>query len=316
LHSIGRLDGQRIVGQSFSAVVASAPVKPAPFEYHRPSSAVEAVELLAALGEEAKVLGGGQSLIPMLALRLTAFEHLVDIGRIDEIVGIERRGDAVWIGAGTTEAAVERSDDVARAVPLVARATPFIGHVQIRNRGTVGGSLAHADPAAEYPAVALVLDADFESLSPRGTRTVPAGEFFTGLWSTALEPDELLTGVTFPVWSGRCGFAVEEIARRHGDFAIAGATVAIELDGGDRVQRCGIGLIGMGSTPERARNAEAEATGRPIDEVDPGELGRAAVADLGSIPSDLHGSATYREQVGATMVARAWRRAVEEARGV
>jgi carbon-monoxide dehydrogenase medium subunit len=290
-------------------------VKPAPFEYHRPATAADAVELLASLGEDAKVLGGGQSLIPMLALRLTAFEHLVDIGRIGELVGIEDRGDSVWIGAGTTEAAVERSAEVGTAVPLVARATPFIGHVQIRNRGTVGGSLVHADPAAEYPAVALALDADFEALSPRGTRTIAAADFFTGLWSTALEPDELLTGVTFPVWSGRCGFAVEEIARRHGDFAIAGAVVAVQLDGDDRVQRCGIGLIGMGSTPERAAAAEAAAVGNRASEVDAAEVGRAAVAGLEAIPADIHGSASYRERVGATMVERAWRRAVEEALG-
>jgi aerobic carbon-monoxide dehydrogenase medium subunit len=252
----------------------------------------------------------------MLALRLTMFEHLVDIGRLRGLDGIERRPDQVWIGAGTTESAVEQSTEVAAAVPLLARATPYVGHVQIRNRGTVGGSLAHADPAAEYPAVAVALDADFEAQSPRGTRSIPAGDFFTGLWSTALAPDELLTGVTFPVWSGRCGFAIDEIARRHGDFAIAGAVVAVQLDEGDRVERCGIGLIGMGPTPQRARAAEVAATGEPVREVDAKDVGQAAVEVLTAIPSDLHGSAAYRARVGATMVERAWRRAVEEALGV
>jgi carbon-monoxide dehydrogenase medium subunit len=290
-------------------------MKPAPFDYHRPATAPEAVGLLSELGDDAKVLAGGQSLIPLLALRLAAFEHLVDVGRIDSLRAVERRDGEVWIGAGTTEAAVEHSADVAAAVPLLARATPFVGHFQIRNRGTVGGSLAHADPAAEYPAVALALGAELEALSPRGTRRIPAGEFFTGLWSTALEPDELLTAAAFPVWSGRCGFAVDELARRHGDFAIAGAAVAIELDGDDRVRRCGIGLIGLGPTPLRAAPAERAATGVAVGDLDPTELGRLAVEGLDGVPSDLHGSAAYRARVGAVMVARAWTAAGREALG-
>ncbi len=290
-------------------------MKPAPFDYHRPETAAEAVGLLAELGDEAKVLAGGQSLIPMLALRLTVFDHLVDVGRVDGLRGIERRNGGLWVGAGTTEAAVEHRAEVSDAVPLLARATPFVGHFQIRNRGTVGGSLAHADPAAEYPAVAVALDAALEALSPRGARQIPAGEFFTGLWATALEPDELLTGVTFPVWSGRCGFAVEEIARRHGDFAIAGAAVAVDLDEADRVRRCGIGLVGLGSTPMRAAAAEAAAVGVAVGDLDPDELGRLAVSGLDAIPSDLHGSSDYRARVGAVMVARAWAAAREEALG-
>jgi carbon-monoxide dehydrogenase medium subunit len=290
-------------------------VKPTAFDYHRPGTAAEAVGLLAELGDGAKVLGGGQSLVPMLALRLAVFDHLVDIGRIAEIRGIERRGGDLWVGAATTDAAVERSAEVAEAVPLLARVTPHIGHFQIRNRGTVGGSIAHADPAAEYPAVALALDARIEALSPRGARTIAAADFFTGLWDTALGPDELLTGITFPVWSGRCGFAVEEMARRHGDFAIAGAVVAVELDGDDRVARCGIGLLGLGSTPVRAAAAEAGVTGAQVSEIDADEVGRTAVTGLPAIPSDLHGSSAFRARVGATMATRAWVAAIEEAQG-
>jgi len=290
-------------------------MKPAAFEYHRPSTAAEAAEMLTALGDGAKVLAGGQSLVPMLALRLAVFDDLVDIARIPELDGIERRNGSLWVGAGTTEAAVERSAEVASTVPLLARATPFIGHFQIRNRGTVGGSIAHADPAAEYPAVALALDAELEALSSRGSRSIAAADFFTGLWSTALEPDELLTGVRFPVWEGRCGFAVEEFARRHGDFAVAGAVVAVQLDGDDRVSRCGIGLIGLGSTPERPAATEAEVVGRPVAEIDAEEVGRSAVAGLTSVPSDLHGSDAYRSRVGAAMVARAWTTATREALG-
>ena len=290
-------------------------MKPAAFEYHRPASAAESVVLLAELGDEAKVLSGGQSLIPMLSLRLAVFEHLVDIGRLDELEGIEHRDGGLWIGATTTEAAVEHSHEVASSVPLLARATPFVGHFQIRNQGTLGGSVAHADPAAEYPAVALALGATIDALSPRGVRTIAAEEFFTGLWDTALASDELLTGVTFPVWSGRCGFAIQEVARRHGDFAIAGAVVAVELDADDRVRRCGIGLIGLGSTPLRAAAAEAAATGTSAADIDVAELGRVAVADLTAVPSDLHGSSAYRARVGATMVERAWTQAIEEALG-
>jgi carbon-monoxide dehydrogenase medium subunit len=288
-------------------------VKPAPFEYHAPDSAKEAVDLLAELGDGAKVIAGGQSLVPVLAMRLAVFDHLIDIRRIEALRGIEERGDSVWIGAGTTEAEVGRSELVARRVPLLSRATPLIGHFQIRNRGTLGGSLAHADASAEYPAVALALDATIEALSPRGQRTIPAAEFFTGIWTTALEPDELLTGVSFPSATRQQGFAIEEFARRSGDFAVAGAAVAIELDPGGRVSRGGIGLFGLGPTALRAAAAEAAALGAAASDINPAEIGRAAVADLDSVPSDLHGTADYRKKVGAALVARAWEKAVKEA---
>jgi len=325
-------------------------VKPAPFEYHAPADAKEAVQLLAELGDGAKLIAGGQSLIPLLALRLASFEHLIDLSKVSGLRGIENRpgslpdgggsdgdgsdrggsdrggfGETVWIGAGTTEAAIGRSPLAAAKVPLLARATPLIGHFQIRNRGTIGGSLAHADAAAEYPAVALALDAVIETLSPRGQRAIPAAEFFTGIWSTALEPDELLTGVTFRAPGGRAGFAVEEFARRPGDFAVAGTAIAIELDadadagahGLDaRVSRCAIGLFGLGTTPLRASAAEASVAGRAAGDLSTDafgrEIGQAAMADLDSVPSDLHGPAAYRKRVGAALVAAAWRRAIEE----
>ena len=273
----------------------------------------EAVSLVAELGDEAKVLAGGQSLVPMLALRLAVFDHLVDVGRIAEMKGIDRRDGALWVGAGTTQSAVGASSDVAAAVPLLARATPFIGHFQIRNRGTLGGSIAHADPAAEYPTVALALDASMDVVSAEGHRSIPARDFFEGFWTTSMRPDEILVGATFPIWSGRCGFAVEEFARRHGDFAIAGAAVGVELDADDRVLRSAIALIGLGSTPERADRAEAAVAGRPVGEVNPDDVGQVAMSGLESVPSDLNGSAAYRTRVGAAMVARAWARAASEA---
>jgi carbon-monoxide dehydrogenase medium subunit len=288
-------------------------MKPAPFEYHVPQSLSDAVNLVAELGDEAKVLAGGQSLVPMLALRLAVFEHLVDVGRIAEMRGIERRDGALWIGAGTTQSTVGAHADVATAVPLLAHATPFIGHFQIRNRGTLGGSIAHADPAGEYPAVALALDATMEVMSAAGRRSISARDFFEGFWSTSMRSDELLSGVTFPIWSGRSGFAVEEFARRHGDFAIAGAAIGVELDADDRIRRSAIGLIGLGSTPERAEAAESAVVGKRITEIDLEELGRDAMSGLESVPSDLNGSAAYRTRVGAAMVERAWARACAEA---
>jgi aerobic carbon-monoxide dehydrogenase medium subunit len=295
-------------------------MKPASFEYHAPSSDKEVVGLLAELGDSAKVIAGGQSLVPVLALRLAVFDHLVDI-RNAGLGGIERNGpESVRIGAGTTQAAIGRSGLVAEAVPLLARATPLIGHFQIRNRGTIGGSLAHADAAAEYPAVSLALGAVLETLSPRGQRTIPATEFFTGIWSTALAADELLTAITFPVWRGPRGFAIEEFARRPGDFAVAGAAVAVELsDDGSRIRRCGIGLFGLGPTPLRATAAEAALAGAPLAGASTSgglaaQIGQTAVADLESVPSDVHGSASYRKRVGAAMVAAAVERAIGEAR--
>jgi carbon-monoxide dehydrogenase medium subunit len=290
-------------------------VKPAPFDYHAPATVAAAVDLLADLGDGAKVLAGGQSLVPMLAMRLAVFEHLVDVGRIDELKRVEPRDGSLFVGAGTTQASVEASATVAGAVPLLARATPLIGHFQIRNRGTVGGSIAHADPAAEYPAVALALDATMEVASRTGHRTIASRQFFDGLWTTTMEPDELLTGISFPVWEGRCGFAIEEFARRHGDFAVAGAAVGIQLGDDDRIRRCGVGLIGLGPTPCRADAAESAVADRPVTDVAAGDMGRLAMTGLDSVSSDLHGSAAYRTRVGAAMVERAWTKAVEEARG-
>ena len=288
-------------------------MKTAPFDYHRPDSIDAAAQLLAELGDEAKILAGGQSLVPMLALRLAFFDHLIDISRLDEIKGIECRNGSLWIGAGTTDATVGANDEVRTAVPLLTRVTPYIGHFQIRSRGTLGGSIAHADPAGEYPAVALALDAQMEAVSPSGRREIPAAEFFDGLWETSLHQDEVLVGVRFPVWTGRCGFAVREFARRHGDFAIAGAVVAVELDGDDRVRKCSIGLLGLGSTPRRGSAAEAAILGRAVTDVTPAELGDLAMTGLDDPPADLQGPASYRIRVGAEMVARAWAEATHEA---
>ena len=288
-------------------------MKAASFAYHRPDTVAEAVQMLGEFGEGAKILAGGQSLVPMLAMRLTYFENLIDISRVDQLKNIELRNDEVWIGAGTPHALVGMDDEVADSVPLLTLSTPYIGHFQIRTRGTLGGAIAHADPAAEYAAVALALDATMEATSSRGSRQIPASEFFTGLWETSLASDEILTVVRFPVWGGRSGFAIEEFARRHGDFAIAGAAVALELDDSDHVRRCGIGLLGLGSTPLRGSVAEEGVIGQPVAGLTADEIGRLAMSGLSDIPGDLQGSADYRARVGAAMVARAWTGAVRQA---
>jgi carbon-monoxide dehydrogenase medium subunit len=288
-------------------------MKASAFAYHRPDTVAEAVQMLGEFGDDAKILAGGQSLVPMLAMRLTHFENLIDISRIDELTNIERHNGELSVAAGTPHALVGMDDEVAESVPLLTLSTPYIGHFQIRTRGTLGGAIAHADPAAEYAAVAIALDATIEAASARGRREIAAVEFFTGLWETSLAPDEILTAVRFPVWSGRSGFAVEEFARRHGDFAIAGATVGVQLDDDDRVARCGIGLLGLGSTPLRGSAAEDAVLGSSADAVAADEIGRLAMCELTDIPADLQGSSDYRRRVGAAMVARAWTEAVRQA---
>jgi aerobic carbon-monoxide dehydrogenase medium subunit len=287
-------------------------VKPAPFTLHRPTTIAEAAGLLAEHGDEAKPLAGGQSLVPMLALRLTRFEHLVDLNRVDELRNITTDDAALRIGAGVRQATVGTDPTVARDAPLFSRATPLIGHFQIRNRGTIGGSLAHADPASEYPAVAAALDAELEVTSRRGTRRVPAADFFVGTWMTVVEPDELLSAVVVPRHNGQRGVAIDEVARRHGDFALTGAVAVIDLDGDDRVQHAAIAMFGMSSTPLRAPAGEQALTGRARTELDLAEIAQLAVRDANP-PDDVHASAAYRTRAGAHVVERVLTQAFEEA---
>jgi carbon-monoxide dehydrogenase medium subunit len=289
-------------------------MKPAPFEYHAPESLSDVTALLAEYGDEGKLLAGGQSLVPMLALRLTRFEHIVDLGRVDELRGVSHTNGTLTIKAMTTQRAVEHDSAAGDAIPLLAEAIPLIGHFQIRNRGTVGGSIAHADPASELPAVALTLDADLEIAGSSGTRTVKASDFFLGTWTTSVGEDEILTAVHFPVWSGRCGFAVEEAARRSGDFALAGVVAGVQLDDAGKVSRAAISFLGMAPTPARAPSAEQALVGNSPDDADLAEIGRLAVGDTDPT-ADVHASVEYRKHVGAHLVARALDRALGAARG-
>lgn len=285
-------------------------MKPSNFEYHAPTTVGEVVELLAEHGDEARPLAGGQSLIPLMSMRLAAYPHLVDLGRVDALTSISRADGRVRVGAMVRQAVAERDGDVA-AVPLLARAIPNIGHFQIRNRGTIGGSIAHADPAGELPAVALALDAVIEATGPSGTRRIPAVSFFQGTWQTSLAEGEVLSAVEFPIWEGRCGFTVGEIARRHGDFALVGACVGVTVDGG-AVTKAAITMFGVGGTPVRCSQAEAALMAGGVC-ADLDGVGRVAGTEIDP-SNDVHASAEYRRHVGPVIVRRALARALEEAR--
>ena len=286
-------------------------MKPAPFDYHCPGDLPEAIALLQQHGDEAKVLAGGQSLIPLLSLRLSRFDHLVDLRAIEELRGVTAVDGSIRVGAMTTQATVARSDDAA-AVPLLAKATSQIGHYQIRNRGTLGGSLAHADPAAEYPAVALALDASLEVTGPAGSRRIPASDFFMSTWVTGMEADEVLVAAHFPVWDGTCGWAVAEVARRAGDFAMCGAVCGIRLDGG-RVSRVALALFGVDSVPSRARTIESAITGSAVADLDLSQIG-AEVADTLDPPDDLHATGEQRRTMAKALVPHVLTTAIDEAK--
>jgi carbon-monoxide dehydrogenase medium subunit len=287
-------------------------MKPAPFAHHAPRSLDETVELLTRLDDEAKVLAGGQSLIPVLAMRLSRFDHLIDLHGVATLRGVERKDGSLRIGAMTTQSAVARSAATAAAVPLLTRATRLVGHAQIRNRGTLGGSLAHADPAAEYPAVALALGAEMEAVGPGGPRRIPAAKFFSSTWTTTLEATEVLVAAEFPEWGPGSGFAVRESARRHGDFAMAGVACAVRVVG-SRVDRAALALFGVAGTPVRADAAERALVGAAVPAMgDLGEIGALAVEGL-QPPDDLHASGPQRRRMAAALVVRALEAALTEA---
>ena len=282
-----------------------------PVDYEAPRTVSEAVDLLAEYQDEASVLAGGQSLIPLLALRLAHPAVLIDINGVDELSGVSAADGWVSMGAMTREYVAEESATVADAVPLLAAALPLIGHEAIRSRGTVGGSLAHADPAAELPAVARALDAEFVVRGPAGERVVPAAEWFEGYLTTSRLPGELLTEVRFPAAGPGTGVSFQEVARRHGDFAIVGLAASLTLSDGV-ISDARLAFAGMSDVPVRAAAAEDLLAGeRPSAELFD-EAARRATEDLDP-PADLHGSAEYRKKVAATLVRRGLREAVDNA---
>lgn len=287
-------------------------MKPAQFKYHAPTTTLEAVTLLKSHVDDAKVIAGGQSLVPMLALRIARFEHLIDLNRIEELRGIRLEGNELVIGALTRQSDAEHSDLVAKHVPLLNRAIPKIGHFQIRNRGTIGGSIAHADPASELPCVALCLDASMTLVGPSGSRTVGASDFFVSIWQSSAEPDEILSEIRFPIATTSSGYAIEEFAMRAGDFAIAGVACALALDANRRVEKAAIAFMGMGQTPMRAREAETALIAIPANDIDFEAIARQAV-NATSPGDDVHGSSTYRTRIATSLAGDAIRKAAEEA---
>jgi carbon-monoxide dehydrogenase medium subunit len=285
-------------------------MKPAPFEYHRPTSLAEAFELLDRYGDDGRILAGGQSLVPALNMRLATPRAVIDINRLPGLDTIRRSPEGLLIGALARQDELERSPLVCEHAPLLAVAMPHVGHAAIRARGTVGGSLALADPAAELPACVVALEATIRVSSRRGPRAVAAADFFRGIYTTALEPGEIVTEIVVPhaapAW--RVGF--EELARRHGDFALAG------LAARGRVERGALGearlvFFGVGTRPVRARGAEAALSGRRPDPDALAAAGRALAAELDP-PGDIHGSPALRRHLASVLLSRVVSRMVED----
>jgi carbon-monoxide dehydrogenase medium subunit len=280
-------------------------------EYEAPATVAEAVGLLAEHQDEASVLAGGQSLIPLLALRLARPAVLIDINGVGELSGVAAADGWVAVGAMTREYLAEESGVVADAVPLLAAALPLIGHEAIRSRGTIGGSLAHADPAAELPAVALALGAEFVVRSQSGERVIPAAEWFEGYLATARRADEILVEVRFPATGPDTGAAFLEVARRHGDFAIVGLAASLTFAGG-AISDARLAFSGVADVPVRAGGAEEFLIGeQPSPELF-AEAARRATAGI-EPPADLHGSAEYRKKIAATLVRRGLQAATDNA---
>jgi aerobic carbon-monoxide dehydrogenase medium subunit len=285
-----------------------------PFEYHAPASVEEATALLARHGERAKPLAGGQSLVPLMTLRLARPEVVVDLNGIEELRGVRRDGGEVFIGALVRHRSLERGDGALAACPLLQEAAALIGNVRVRTLGTIGGSLAHADPAAELPAVALALDGTLVARGAAGDRVVPAREFFVGALTTALQPGELLVGIRLPALGPGVGYAVAEFTRRAGDFAIIAAVAVLEVRPSGEIARAGLSLAGAGSTPVRLPGVEAALVGeRP----DPRLFRRAAEGVVREIApeGDVHASAAYRRHLARVLTARALERAAAVAAG-
>jgi carbon-monoxide dehydrogenase medium subunit len=290
-------------------------MKPAQFEYRCPDTLDEALAIFAELGSDAKALAGGQSLVPAMNFRLARPEVLVDLNRLDPLAYIHECADGgLRIGAMTRQRSAERSPAVASRASLLSEAMPWVAHPQIRNRGTVGGSLAHADPAAELPAVMVALDARVVLQSRTATRTVPAQGFFTGILSTVLGPDELLTEIQIPARPARTGAAFMELARRHGDFALVGVAVAMVLDEGGDCSSARIVLLSVGDGPVLATRAMAALVGSVPTAPRIEEAARLAAETEIDPPSDIHATSAYRRQLAKVLVRRALARAAERAR--
>jgi CO/xanthine dehydrogenase FAD-binding subunit len=278
-------------------------MKPAPFDYLAPTSVSEALDLLAERGEDAKILAGGQSLVPLLNFRLAKPATLIDINRLDTLSGVRRTDGVLSIGALTRQRDGAQSDTIQKHVPLLVEAIEYIGHPAIQNRGTIGGSLAHADPAAELPVAALALEAEFQLQRTAGSRAVPAEAFNLGYLTTAMQPDELMVEATFRIPPAGTGWCFTEVARRHGDFALVAVAVLLGVQAG-QVSFARVALGGVGPAPLRATAAENALLGQPPSAELFAQVGALAAEGL-ETEEDLHASADYRRHLASVLVKRA-----------
>ncbi len=283
-------------------------MKPAPFDYVAPATIDEVCSALADAGGGATVLAGGQTLIPLLNLRMSQPFIIVDLNKIAALEGIGRADGGTRIGPMTRQCDVIASETLARELPVLVQAVRHVGHHQTRNRGTVGGSIALGEPAAELPATAVALGATIEVRSTRGARRIPAGDFYLGPYMTALEPGELVTGIIFPDWPQGHRTLFREVAQRPGDFALLGIVGALSIEGG-KITRAGLAWFGMGPTPIRAKAAEQMLLGRSLDAINPQTVAERSVADTAPF-DDHHASAEYRRLVGTRIFARTLREAL------
>ena len=288
-------------------------MKPPPFDYHDPQTLGDALALAASL-ENAKLLAGGQSLVPMLNMRFAQPDHIIDLNRVPELTGIRHTERGLEIGAMTRQYEIEFSPLVAARCPLMSEAIKLVGHRQTRNRGTIGGSLCHLDPAAELVCVAAAMDAIVEVANRERAREIGFADFALGYMTTALEPDEIATKIVTPLWPSTSGYAFMEFSRRHGDFAVASAAVLLDLDEKGRVARAAVALGGVDVAPIRMREIERELVGSPLTEAKIGELSDACRAL--DVLEDAFFSASYRQTLAAVMCKRALTTALRRSQAV
>ncbi len=289
-------------------------MKPAPFEYYAPDSLEAALELKAQHGDEGKALAGGQSLIPAMNFRVAQPALLIDLNRISELRYIKKPNGAVHIGAMTRQSDAEHSELVAKNAPLLHEAIPYIAHSQIRNRGTVGGSIAHADPAAELPVIALALDAKMRAQSNKSERWIDAKDFFAGLFANSMRVDELLVEIAFPELPANTGWAFMEIARRHGDYAMAGLAALLTLDKEGNCSKARLVYLNVGDGPVDAVNAAASLAGKKPSTAAFKEVGQIASQSDMSPFGNLHATAEYQRHLSAVLTERALAKAFERTR--
>ena len=290
-------------------------MKPAPFEYYAPSTVDEVSSHLEDYGDEAKLLAGGQSLVPTMNFRLAQPSVIIDLNRVEDLFFLRTsESDELRIGAMTRQRKVERSSEVEKKAPLLHEALPYIAHPQIRNRGTVGGSIAHADPASELPAIMLALDARFKVASRREARWIPATEFFTGLFSCAMEPDELLVEIAVPPLAPASGGAFHEIARRHGDYALVGVAAQVSLDENDRCRKAHLTFLSVGDGPVEATRATQLLTGEAPTAELIRQAAEIAATDEIDPPNDIHASAAYRRHLARVLAGQTLTRAFQRAK--